>query len=74
MGLGSVIRDPGSRCQKGTGSRIRNTGIKCAGWHAPEASDRVLVRSQVLLPGPHDQRSGDQSPAHWGFLFYILYV
>jgi hypothetical protein len=39
----------------------------------PAASDRVLPRSQVLLPVPHDQRSRDQSHSHWGFLFYILH-
>jgi hypothetical protein len=74
MGLGSGIPYPGVKKAPDPGSRIRNTCIKCAGWNAPAASDPVLLRSQVLLPGPNDQRSRDQSPSHWGFLFYILYV
>jgi hypothetical protein len=58
MGLGSGIRkkpilDPGSRGQKGTGSRIRNTGIHLArpycGWWKGIHPARPLTGADGML-------------------------
>jgi hypothetical protein len=76
-----MIRDTGSRIQgskrhripdPGSGSATQVVSVQDSMHGKPAASDRVLLHSQVLLPGPHDQRSRDQSPWHWGFLCYIL--
>ncbi len=84
MGLGSGILDPGSgknlfripdpvsRGQKGPGSATlvlsEQDGMHRVG--RPAVLDPVLLRSQVLLPGPHDQFLGSITLALGIFIYH----